>query len=690
MNDCSPRRIPARIADGLRRARHASGTIAFVLAAWAGACIAQPAIRLQPVLEGLSSPLFVTHAGDGSGRLFVVEQGGRILVLARGAAAPTVFLDLSARVMAGGEQGLLGLAFHPQFASNGRFFVDYTRKPDGATVIAEYHADPGADVAGTAEISLLTIAQPFANHNGGMVAFGPDDMLYIGMGDGGSGNDPGNRAQNVDELLGKILRIDVDHPANGLPYSSPSDNPYFGATPGRDEIYAIGLRNPFRFSFDRATGQLVVGDVGQNLLEEIDIVGAGGNYGWRVYEGTNCTGLDPTLCIPSQYAFPIAQYDHSAGRCAITGGYVYRGPRRTLAQGTYVYGDFCTGEIFRLQGGAQALLLDTTLNVSSFGEDERGEQYVVGLGGSVLRLATAVHDLTGDARSDIAWRNASGANVVWAFGSALPASITSVPLPSVAPSWHANFVRDVDGDGAFDIVWRNTASGLVALWFLNRDGSIARASFPATVPTNAGWQLAAVADLDGDGRAEVVWRNLVNGALIAWQLDATGAIAGTRDFGIVPLAFELAGSADFDGDGTDDLLWFDPGSGQVALYLMNRNGPFTAAFPGGVGTAGWWPLRIADFDGDGNADILWRNDTTGATAIWYMSGANRVDVDFLAPAPATQWLIGSAGDFDADGREDIAWQALDGTVVRWMMKGRHALPAIEPLPGVPAGWGMIP
>ena len=349
---------------------------------------AEGAIQLVPVLQGLSSPLYTTSAHDGTQRLFVVEQPGRIKVLAYGASVPSLFLDITSKVLSGGEQGLLGLAFHPQFATNSRFFVNYTRQTDGATVIAEYHASSDPVVTAASETILLVIAQPYANHNGGMIEFGGDGYLYIGMGDGGSANDPEKRAQNIDELLGKILRIDVDHPAGGQAYSSPPGNPFVGATPGRDEIYALGLRNPFRFSFDRSTGQLYVGDVGQSALEEIDIVTAGGNYGWRVYEGTQCTNLDPALCNPANFVAPIGQYGHSGGRCSITGGYVYRGSAGALPVGTYVFGDYCTGEIFSLAGGAPNLLLDTSLNISSFGEDEAGEIYVVGLGGTVHRISS--------------------------------------------------------------------------------------------------------------------------------------------------------------------------------------------------------------------------------------------------------------------------------------------------------------
>jgi hypothetical protein len=226
-----------------------------------------------------------------------------------------------------------------------------------------------------------------------MIEFGPDRFLYIGMGDGGSANDPDNRAQDIDDLLGKILRIDVDVPNPPAPYSAPSDNPFFGATPGRDEIYTVGLRNPFRFSFDRQTGELIVGDVGQGAGEEIDVIVRGGNYGWRVFEGTLCTGLDPASCGAGGFTAPIAEYDHSAGRCSITGGYAYRGTMGTLPLGAYVFGDFCTGEIFTLSsvvsGATPELLLDTTSSVASFGEDEAGEIYVVGLEGSVFRLAVA-------------------------------------------------------------------------------------------------------------------------------------------------------------------------------------------------------------------------------------------------------------------------------------------------------------
>ena len=364
-----------------------------VAATWALAALlslpfpaAAQSVSLQQVLSGLNDPLYVTNADDGTNRLFVVERDGIIRVKQPASSSTTVFLDIRSRVLAGGERGLLGLTFHPNYPSDNRFFVNYTRKPNGATVVAEYRVSSNPNVAATAERVVIVIAQPFANHNGGMIEFGPDGFLYIGMGDGGDGNDPGNRAQNLNDLLGKILRLNVNPATRSAPYTSPSTNPYFGSTPGRDEIYAVGMRNPWRFSFDRANGDLLAGDVGQGVVEEVDNVELGGNYGWRVLEGTKCTGLGPASCSDAKFIPPVVEYEHTGGRCSITGGYVYRGTAATVPSGTYLFGDFCTGEIFMRRTGAMSVLLDSSVNISSFGEDEAGEIYVVGLGGTVHRI----------------------------------------------------------------------------------------------------------------------------------------------------------------------------------------------------------------------------------------------------------------------------------------------------------------
>ena len=346
-------------------------------------------ITLIPIVKGnLENPLFLTHAGDGTARLFVVEQPGRIRILDQGVLIPSPFLDITDRVLSGGERGLLGLAFHRDFRRNGRLFVNYTRKPDGATVVAEYRRDSSPNDASREERILLVVSQPYANHNGGMMAFGPDGYLYIGLGDGGSGGDPGNLAQNPNELLGKILRIDVD---NGDPYGIPSDNP-FAVRGGRPEIYALGLRNPWRFSFDSKTGDLWAADVGQKKWEEVDLIVRGGNYGWRVMEGVHCY-VPALFCEPKPFIAPVLEYGHDNGRCSITGGYVYRGRAASLA-GQYLYGDYCSGEIFLLsktQAGAPSqtpdVALKTPFRISSFGEDETGELYVLDHAGGVYRIA---------------------------------------------------------------------------------------------------------------------------------------------------------------------------------------------------------------------------------------------------------------------------------------------------------------
>lgn len=347
-------------------------------------------IGLVPVVTaGLQHPLFLTHASDGSKRLFVVEQAGRIRVVENGTLAPRPYLDITDRVRSGGEQGLLGLAFHPDYATNGRLFVNYTRKPDGATVIAEYRRER-RDAASREERQLFLVPQPYPNHNGGMVAFGPDGYLYIGMGDGGSGGDPDNRAQDRDDLLGKILRVDVD---GDKPYAIPAANPYAKGG-GKPEVYAWGLRNPWRFSFDALTGDLWAADVGQYKWEEVDLVVRGGNYGWRVMEGRHC--FKPMLvCDGRGLRPPVLEYGHEGGRCSITGGYVYRGKRYPGLTGLYFYADYCSGELFGFRPGESEqpgvnprLLLKTRMRISSFGVDEEGEVHIIDHRGAVHRVTS--------------------------------------------------------------------------------------------------------------------------------------------------------------------------------------------------------------------------------------------------------------------------------------------------------------
>jgi glucose/arabinose dehydrogenase len=352
-------------------------------------------VSLHEFASGLESPVFATGRRDGSGGLLVVEQGGTIRIVNNdGSVQPDPFLDLTERVVSGGERGLLGLALHPDYENNGRLYVDYTRAEDGATVISEFQADDRFADASSERV-LLVIPQPFPNHNGGMVAFDRSGMLMIGMGDGGGGGDPDGNGQNPQALLGKMLRIDVN---GGNPYAIPADNPFAGSSDALPEIWALGMRNPWRFSFDRQTGDMWIGDVGQGEYEEVDAepAGEGGrNYGWNIMEGRHCYGV--SVCDASGLTPPVTEYAHASG-CTVVGGYVYRGAAFQNLFGGYIFGDYCTGSIWGLSaaqalstGRARKMLLQSSgLTISSFGEDDAGELYVCDLAsGSVLKLTAA-------------------------------------------------------------------------------------------------------------------------------------------------------------------------------------------------------------------------------------------------------------------------------------------------------------
>lgn len=348
-------------------------------------------ISLAPVVQGFDSPTFVGHAGDE--RLFVVEQQGRIRIAANGQILAEPFLDIRDQVgSSANEQGLLSVAFHPQYAANGAFFVNYTDR-NGDTVISRFQVSDDPNRADPAsETVLLHIDQPYGNHNGGQLQFGPDGYLYVGMGDGGSGGDPQGHGQNPQTLLGGLLRLDVDFAGDGANYGIPPDNPYVGSEAGRNEIWAIGLRNPWRFSFDRQTGDLWVADVGQNQYEEINYVpagqGAGLNYGWNWMEGLHCFRDG---CDPGAFYAPIHEYDHGAGECSVTGGYVYRGAAFPPMTGNYVYGDYCSGRIwslFRLEDGSwtNQEVGRAPGSLTTFGEGFDGELYLTTRDGALYRI----------------------------------------------------------------------------------------------------------------------------------------------------------------------------------------------------------------------------------------------------------------------------------------------------------------
>jgi glucose/arabinose dehydrogenase len=353
-----------------------------------------PVLALNSVVSGLSSPIDFQAPADGSGRFFVVEQAGIIRIVLNGALTATSFLDISSKVNFSGEMGLLGMTFHPQFPQKNLFYVHYDRLVGGSliqSVIAEYQvstSDPNVANAGSERI-LLTVNQPFGNHKGGQLAFGSDGFLYISLGDGGSEGDPLGNGQNLQTLLGKMLRIDVDHTSAGLQYAIPSTNP-FASGGGLPEIWAYGLRNPFRFSFERGTGRLFVGDVGQDKYEEVDILQSGGNFGWNVMEGMHC--FNPASgCNMSGLILPIAEYDHTEGN-AVIGGYVYKGSSIPSLANAYIFSDNGSGTIWELVENppgtwTRTKLLSSNRSVSSLGQDAAGEIYVVDYNGSVLKLA---------------------------------------------------------------------------------------------------------------------------------------------------------------------------------------------------------------------------------------------------------------------------------------------------------------
>jgi glucose/arabinose dehydrogenase len=387
------------------RPRHArfaalAGLTALLLMTILPASVARGAttVGLPLRASGLQSLTQVTNAGDGSNRLFLVEKRGIVRVYQNGALKSGTFLDLRSVVNAsGGERGLLGLAFHPDFETNRWLYVYYTRS-DGDIIVARLRSNLSRSwTSRTTRQTLLVIEHSaHSNHNGGGMAFGPDGYLYISTGDGGGAGDPGRNAQSkTKNLLGKILRINVDGTGSGPygRYSIPPTNPFRGAISGRDEVWAYGLRNPWRISFDRATGSLFIADVGQSRYEEIDreppAYGGGRNYGWNVMEGKHC--YNASSCSTSGKTLPVVEYGHGGGNCSVTGGHVYRGSAYPGLKGLYVLADFCSGRFWTMAANGSSLWLrrDTVLNVTSFGESENGELYFVTLNGRLYQV-TAV------------------------------------------------------------------------------------------------------------------------------------------------------------------------------------------------------------------------------------------------------------------------------------------------------------
>ena len=422
-------------------------------------------LAVELVASGFASPVWVGAPNGDFDRLFVIEQNtGRIEIIKNGTILPVPFLNVGSIASQNGERGLLGMAFHPDYMSNGRFFINYTDNA-GDTQVVEYAVSSDPDIADSTPVqTIFSVGQPFSNHNGGDLDFGLDGKLYIGTGDGGSANDPGNRSQNGLNNLGKMIRLDVDIAAPFIP----ADNPFLGNPNINDEIWALGLRNPWRYSFDRMTGDLYIADVGQNQVEEIDFQpgsSAGGeNYGWRCMEGTRCTGLSGCTCNDMSLTLPIQEYNHGLG-CSVTGGYVYRGSTIPGLEGTYFYGDYCSSRIwsFKVVGGSVTEFTERTAelepdgaltinNITSFGQDAAGEVYIVDpSGGEIYKIIQdcgAVNYCVGEANSF----STQGASMSYSGGFNISDNDLSLVVSGTVPNQNGLFYY---GGGPLDAPFGN-------------------------------------------------------------------------------------------------------------------------------------------------------------------------------------------------------------------------------------------
>jgi glucose/arabinose dehydrogenase len=602
-------------------------------------------VSLQEVASGLDGPVAITHAGDD--RLFLVLRDGEIVILRNGTVRSQPFLDIRSRVSTGGERGLLSVAFHPRYSTNGFFFVNYTNTA-GDTVIERFRVssnDPDrADL--NSRRTLLTILQPFSNHNGGQIQFGPDGYLYIGMGDGGAGFDPACRAQRNDTLLGKMLRIDVDQNVETAPfYGIPFDNPFRGiggATDMPDEVWALGLRNPWRFSFDRLTGDLWIADVGQGQREEIDFQPAasrgGENYGWKMMEGTTCqsTSACPATvppCNSQALTLPVLEYDHGAG-CSVTGGYVYRGNSLPQLRGTYFFGDFCTGLIWaaaRQGDGFQVRRLAQTLpDLVTFGEDRQGELYAASIGGRLFRLVGEGGGNPSPKPEKVGLFDPSRTRFHLKSANSARASTQTITFGRRGSGW-TPLAGDWDGDGKTTIGFYDPGASLFRL----KNGLKGRTSdLLLRVDPPSGDVVALVGDWDGDGDDTAGFYDRTTGrfhlknGLTGAGFDVVTSI-GPLPGNLLPLA------GDWDGDGRDTVGLYDPA--RSVFYLENGREDLRPDIEFQFGSAGSLPVA-GDWDGDGRDGVGVYEPRTGTFRLKNALSTGAADASFLFGPRRGGWL----------------------------------------------------
>jgi glucose/arabinose dehydrogenase len=708
-------------------------------------------VNAQPFVSGLSAPVAFVPDPTSASRHFVVEQGGLIRVVVNGVLQATEFLDLRTVVANNGEQGLLGLAFDPDYANNRRFYVYFTLAPAGHLVVSRFKRSVGnplvADAGSRFDFRWGSASGPAfidhddaTNHNGGCLQFGPDGYLYLATGDGGGGDDFFNNAQNTSTLLGKILRIDVNVPdGHAQGYQVPPDNPFVDNVPvdAPPEIWAFGLRNPWRFSFDNpalgGTGALIVADVGQNQWEEINYepAGQGGrNYGWPYREGAH----DHTPPAGASIAYqpltePVLDYSHSSaavplGGRSITGGYVYRGSALSAFwKGRYFFADFVSRRIWSVVlaagSGAPSNIVEHTsqfgaLGVSSFGVDLQGELFIVHHGGTVYRLCeitvaagqtsfsgvggsgtvtvTTQPGCTWAATANAPWLsiqsgstgNGSGTvtfSVASNVGGADRTASVTVGGTTIAISQNgaAAPYGDIDNNGSADILWQH-GNGSLAVWLMS--GTTLVDGRPLSMPlSDTSWRIVASGDFDRDGGQDVVFQHQ-DGRLAIWLMRGTTLISG---FALTPGAvadtnWKIRGSADMDRDGWRDLIWQHEGNGSIAVWLMTgttlRDGRLLT--PGAVADLNWKIVGVGDMNGDGHADLVWQHQTNGLMSAWLMNGLSMTSGPLLSPGqvPDTNWKIRALLDMNSDGRLDLIWQnQATGLLSAWLMDGLTRLGA---------------